>query len=301
MHCRRIFVAIGTRKKLFPSTRNSIVMASFSNSSTISNPFLTEKQWDTPHGIPPFQDITPAHFREALPIALEKNYLEVKSLVDNPEPATFENTIVAFDRAGSLLNRLRRVFSNLCSSCSSDELQAVELEYSGPLAAHDSKIYMCGLFTRVNEIHDARLTLDLNPEQLRLVERIHLDFVRAGTRFDKDAQERYAALSERLAVLETRFNQNIMRDESDHVIFLEEGNLGGLPDFVRQACKSAATDQGRPDAYAVTLSRSLVVPFLTFSDDRILRERAWYFKSSLSLTMITLFLFSGSFYQACLD
>ncbi len=249
-------------------------MASFSNSS-LSNPFLSEKQWDTPHGIPPFHEITPAHFREALPVVLEKHYLEVMSLVNNPEPASFENTIVAFDRAGSQLDRLRRVFSNLCSSCSSDELQAVELEYSGPLAAHDSKIYMCGLFARIDEIHGARLTLDLTAEQLRLVERIHLDFVRAGTKFDKEAQERYAALSERLAVLETRFNQNIMRDESDHVIFLEESDFGGLPEFVRQACKSAAIDQGRPDNYAVTLSRSLVVPFLTFSDNRALRERAW--------------------------
>lgn len=240
-----------------------------------SNPFLVDRLWDTPYNMPPFRDITAAHFREAFPVALENHLVEVAALVSNPEPPTFDNTIAAFDRSGAQISLIKDVFQNLCSSCSSVELQAVELELSGPLAAHDSKIYMSGLFNRITPLYETRHDLNLSPEQTRLVERFHLDFVRAGTRFDLESQARYSGIMERLAILNTKFTQNITGDENEYAIFLAPDELGGLPEFVKTACRSAAIERGQPEGYAVTLSRSLVVPFLTFSDNRALREKAW--------------------------
>jgi peptidyl-dipeptidase Dcp len=243
-------------------------------SEASSNPLLRE--WTTVHGTPPFPEIRPEHFREALPVALDAHKAEIAGLVDSPEPPTFENTIARFDRSGALLKKVRDVFHNLCASCTSTELQAVELDFAGPLAAHDSHIYMSGLYSRIAPIYERREFLGLNPEQTRLVEVLHLDFVRAGAKFDESAKARYSKLMERLAVLNTQFTQNIVADESDFVIPLTEADLDGVPDFLKAACRSAAEERGGKDgAYVVTLSRSLVVPFLTSSPRRDLREKAW--------------------------
>lgn len=110
---------------------------------------------------------------------------------------------------------------------------------------------------------------------MRLVERLHLDFTRAGAKFDKADQERYTEIMKKLAELTTKFTQNIIADESDIFIELNDEDLTGLPTFLQQAAKQAAVERGHPDKFVITLSRSLVVPFLTFSDRRDLREKAW--------------------------
>lgn len=243
-------------------------------STSASNPLL--KPWTTLHGTPPFHEIRPDHFREALPVALDAHKAEIAELVSAAEPPTFENTIARFDRSGALLKKVRDVFHNLCSSSSSTELQAVELEFAGPLAAHDSHIYMSGLYARIAPLYESRASLGLTAEQVRLVEVLHLDFVRSGAKFDEAAKARYSKLMERLAVLNTQFTQNIVADESDVVIPLSEADLEGVPDYLKAACRAAAEERGGKDGpYVVTLSRSLVVPFLTCSPRRDLREKAW--------------------------
>ncbi|HUG21870.1 M3 family metallopeptidase [Piscinibacter sp.] len=240
-----------------------------------SNPLLAP--WTTPYGLPPFVEVEPAHFKPAFEAALTQQRAEIDTIGDAAEPPTFENTVAAFDRSGRLLARLDGLFYNLTSSETSPALQAVERELAPVMAAHSSAVYMHeALFARIDALHAERGSLGLNTEQRRLLERLHLDFVRAGAKLAPAAQRRYAQVMERLAELTTRFAQNVLADESGYRLVLRtEEELAGLPDFVRAAARQAAVDRGIADAHVITLSRSHIVPFLTFSDRRDLREQAY--------------------------
>ena len=240
----------------------------------MSNPLL--QPWSTPFGLPPFESIRAEHFVPAFEQALQAHRAEIDRIAAQAEAPTFDNTLVAFDASGRLLARLEGLFHNLCASETSTELQAVQRLLAQPLAAHNNAVYMhAALFARVDVLHDRRQTLGLDPQALRLLERVHLDFVRAGARLQGAAQKRYAQIMERLAELNTRFAQNVLADESAYTLPLQgEEDLAGLPDFVRDAAADAARVRGLTTP-VVTLSRSLIVPFLTFSERRDLREQAW--------------------------
>jgi peptidyl-dipeptidase Dcp len=240
-----------------------------------SNPLLAP--WNTPYGLPPFDQVAPEHFRPAFEHALKTQRDEIDAIAQSPEPPSFENTVAAFDRTGRLLARLDGLFYNLTSSETSPALQAAEMELAPIMAAHSSAIYMhARLFHRIDALHAQRDTLSLTAEQRRFLERLHLEFVRAGAKLAPDAQVRYAQVMERLAQLTTRFSQNVLADESSYRLLLRtEHDFAGLPDFVRAATRQAAADRGIADAGVVTLSRSHIVPFLTFSDRRDLREQAY--------------------------
>jgi peptidyl-dipeptidase Dcp len=240
-----------------------------------TNPLLAD--WATPYGLPPFDRILPSHFGPAFEVAMQAQRAEVDAIACAAEPPGFENTAAAFDRSGRLLARIEAAFHALAASHTSPELQAVQRELAGPLAAHDSAVMMhAGLFARLDAVHARRHELGLDAESLRLVERLHLDFVRAGARLPAAQQARYAQIMERLAQLTTRFAQNVLADEAGFVLELQGDELAGLPSNVLAAARQAACDRGLPEgAHAITLSRSLIVPFLTFSTRRDLRERAW--------------------------
>lgn len=240
-----------------------------------SNPLLAE--WKTPYGLPPFAEIRPEHFKPAFDTALRAHLDEIDAIAANPQAPSFENTVAAFDRSGRDYVRLEAAFYNLASSETSPALQAVERELAAPLAAHGNAIYMHeGLFKRIDALHERRDSLGLTPEQRRLLERFHLDFVRAGAKLAPAAQARYAQVTERLAELHTRFAQNVLADESGYRLVLRtEEELAGLPGFVRAAARQAAAERGIDDAHVITLSRSHIVPFLTFSQRRDLREQAY--------------------------
>lgn len=243
--------------------------------ATEANPLLAP--WPALHGLPPFDQLQPRHFRPAFEAAMAAERAELDAIADSPEPPDFDNTIAAYDRSGRLLLRVHAVFSNLCASHTSPELQAVQREMAAPLAAHQSAIYLhAGLFARVRALHDRRDTLGLAPEALRLLERIYLDFVRAGTLLEGPARQRYAQVMEELAEATTAFAQNVLHDESTWMLpLLHDDDLAGLPDFLCEAALAAGAERGRPGCPVITLSRSLIVPFLTFSARRDLREQAW--------------------------
>ena len=239
-----------------------------------TNPLLAP--WDAPHGMPPFAQVRPEHFVPALEQAMQEHRAELDAIARAPEAPTFDNTAAAFDRCGRLLARVGGVFHNLCASETSPALQAVQSAMAQPLAAHENAVYMnAALFARIEVLHERRAELPLDGEQRRLLERLHLDFVRAGARLAPAAQARYAHVMERLAELTTRFGQNVLADEAAFRLELKgEADLAGLPEFVRAATRQAAVERGL-DGHVVTLSRSLVVPFLAFGERRDLRERAW--------------------------
>ncbi len=240
-----------------------------------TNPLLAE--WRTPHGLPPFDQIRAEHFKPALQVAMLEHRAELDALAAQAAAPTFDNTVAAFDRGARLLSRIEAVFYNLTASQTSPELQAVQRDMAAPMAAHYSAVYMhAGVFQRVDALFARRSELQLSSEALRLLERTHLDFVMSGAKLAAPAQARYAQVMERLAELTTRFGQNVLHDEASYQLVLrDDADLAGLPAFVRDAAQQAATDRGMEGASVITLSRSLIVPFLTFSERRDLREQAW--------------------------
>ena len=175
-----------------------------SSMSSFESPLLAS--W--PSGLPPFSRINASHFKPAFEVAMAQHLLELKDVVDSSEEPTFENTISKFDRAGRLFCQVEGVYSNLCLSDCKPELQAVELEMAGPLEAHKNAQFMFeGLFEKIDAVYQKREAVGLNLEQKRLVEKIHLEFVRNGAKFDSAAKEEYSKITERLAELQIQFSQ----------------------------------------------------------------------------------------------
>ena len=242
--------------------------------SDAANPLL--QPWDAPYALPPFAALRPEHFAPALREAMQQHRGELDAIAGQAAPPTFDNTVARFDASGRLLARLEAVFHNLCASETSPALQQVQRELAEPMAAHSNAVYMhARLFARIDALHAQRAELGLAAEPLRMLEQTHRDFVRAGARLAPAGQQRYATLMERLATLTTQFGQNVLADENAYRLALDgQADLAGLPDFVRAAAHQAAADRGLP-GHVITLSRSLLVPFLTFSERRDLREAAW--------------------------
>jgi peptidyl-dipeptidase Dcp len=241
-----------------------------------SNPLL--QPWSTPYGLPPFGAIYPAHFVPAFDRALPLHWSEIDAIANLSTPPDFDNTIAALDVSGRLLDRITLLFHNLTASETSPELQAVQLIMAPRLAAHDNAVYMhAGLFARIDTLHAQRSALGLDADQLRLLERIHLDFVRAGARLQGQQRERWGAIVGELATLCTQFAQNLLAEEANYTLQLRDADdLAGLPAFVIAAAQAAAQQRGLPPgSHAVTLSPSLAEPFLSFSSRRDLRETLW--------------------------
>ncbi len=238
-----------------------------------SNPLLTS--WTAPFGTPPFDRIRPEHFAPAFERAMRDHLDEIAAIGADPAPPGFANTVEAVQRSGRLLARVGAVFSNLVVSLGGDALQAVDVEMSPRLAQHSMRVSLDpALFARMDALHARREDLDLAEDQRRLLERLHLGFVRSGAALAPAARARMAEISERLAVLHTAFGQNVLHDEKAWHLPLAETDLAGLPAFVREAARQAAVERGL-DGHAVTLSRSLIEPFLTFSSRRDLRQVAY--------------------------
>jgi peptidyl-dipeptidase Dcp len=240
-----------------------------------ANPLL--RPWTTPYGLPPFDEILPEHFAPAFDVALAAHRAEIDAIAGASAPPTFDNTLAALDCCGRALMRVELVFHNLAASETSPALQAVEREMAPRLAAHHSAIYLdARLFARIDALMQRRDTLALAPEAGALLARVHLDFVRAGARLGAAEKARYGEIVERLAVLQTRFRQNLLADEAAYRLVLrDERDLAGLPEGLRAAAREAALQRGLADAWVITLSRSLVSPFITFSERRDLREQAF--------------------------
>jgi peptidyl-dipeptidase Dcp len=238
-----------------------------------SNPFFDP--WTTPFGVPPFDRIRAEHFPEALERGMQEQIAEVEAIARNQVAPSFANTIEALEASGALLERVTDVFSNLVASLGTDALQALEREFAPKLAQHGMRIALDpGLFARVDALYAARETLSLAPDARRLLERRHLRFVRNGARLGAAQKARMAEISERLATLHTQFAQNVVHDETQWHLALSEADLDGLPDFVRHAARQVAGERGL-SGYAITLARSSIEPFLTFSKRRDLRRTAY--------------------------
>ncbi|MEL7130788.1 MAG: M3 family metallopeptidase [Pseudomonadota bacterium] len=233
------------------------------------------QDWDTPFQVAPFDAITDDDFAPALDTALETHKAEIDAIARSDDAPTFANTIEALEAAGDGLDKVLGTFFTVAGADSNPTREALQRDFSPKLAAHFAEISSNkALFARIKSIWDARDTLDLTDEQQRVLMLIHRGYIRAGAALEGADEARMKEIKGRLAELGTAFTQNLLADERNWFMELNEGDLAGLPPFVVDAASAAGEDKDA-DGPIVTLSRSIIVPFLQFSTRRDLREKAY--------------------------
>ncbi|WP_170510796.1 M3 family metallopeptidase [Ruegeria arenilitoris] len=239
----------------------------------MTNPILSD--WTIPFEIAPFAEISDDDFAPALEAALQAHADEIDTIATNTQPASFANTIEVLEAAGEALNKVLSVFFTVAGADSNPEREALQREFSPKLAAHFAAISSNkALFQRVDDLWTKRDTLELTEEQDRVLMLTHRGFVRSGAALHGAEDARMQEIKARLASLGTAFTQNLLADERGWFMELTEDDLAGLPGFVVDAAHSAGREKGAKGP-VVTLSRSLIVPFLQFSPRRDLREKAY--------------------------
>ena len=236
---------------------------------------LLLSDWDTPFGVPPFDRISDDDWAPAVDAALERSRANVAAIAADPDAPTYANTIEALELADDDLSRVLGAFYAVAGADSNEARQALQRAFSPKLSAYGSWVSSnADLFARIEDLWARRDDLDLTDEQARVLMLTRRGFVRAGAALAPADKDRLAEVKGRLAVLGTEFTQNLLKDEADWSMPLSEEELEGLPDFAVNAVRAAGEERGA-DGPVVTLSRSVIVPFLQYSSRRDLRQRAY--------------------------
>ena len=239
----------------------------------MTNPLL--QPWNTPFEIAPFGDISDTDFAPAFAEALAEDMAETLVVAHCSDAPSFANTIEALDCTGKALEKVLSVFYTVSGADSNPAREDLMRDFSPKLAAHTSEIYSNkALFSRMNTLWQQRDDLDLTAEQSRVLLLTHRAFARAGAGLEGADEVRMKAIKSRLAVIGTEFSQNLLSDERSWYMALSEEDLEGLPAFLIAAAKSAGAEKDLASPI-VTLSRSIMTPFLQFSPRRDLRARAY--------------------------
>ena len=240
---------------------------------TTDNPFLGESA--LPYRLPPFDRIEDAHYRPAFEQGMEEQLAEVEAVAASSEAPTFENTIVALERSGRLLDRVARTFFSLASADTNDEINAIRAEMAPKLAAHGDAIRLnADLFRRVEAVHEARNEGDLTPEEVRLVERHLRDFARAGARLSETGKERMREINAELASLSAAFSDNTLDEVNASAIEVATAaELAGLSEGEIAAAAEAAKERDKEGSYVLALLNTSGQPPLASLEDRALRQR----------------------------
>ncbi len=251
------------------------VLASGSHTAE-PNPLVAK--WEGPYGgVPAFDRVEVALFKPALETAMNEKLAEIQAIASNQAAPTFENTIVALETSGRTLERVQTVYNVWGSTMNGHEFQLIQRTMAPKLAAFSDQITQNEqLFKRIEAVYNSTAKATLTPEQQRLTWLYYTNFVRAGSKLDGTAKARLSQINQQLAGLYTHFSQNVLAEETDQFLVLKnEADLAGLPQSVRDAASAAATAKKIPDAWVVMNTRSSIDPFLTYSDRRDLREKAW--------------------------
>jgi len=237
------------------------------------NPFF--QQSPLPLQFPQFDKITDADFAPAFNRGMADNSREIEAIANSKDEPTFENTILAMESSGQLLRRALTVFFNLTSANTNDTLDKLDAEYSPKLAAHNDSVYLnAKLFERIKALYAKRETLGLDPQSVRLIERYHTDFVRAGANLTEAQKTRVKAINAELATLTTQFGQNVQDEVNDSaVIVSDRAELAGLTDQQIDGLAESAREKGMPGKYRIALLNTTIQPLLPQLDNRALRER----------------------------
>ncbi|MFW5899339.1 MAG: M3 family metallopeptidase, partial [Jiangellaceae bacterium] len=237
------------------------------------DPFLAPS--NLPYQLPPFDRIRDEHYLAAFERGMAEQRTEITAITGNAAAPTVDNTLVALESSGRLLQRVSAVFFNQVSSDTNDELQRIQREVAPRLAAHEDAMHLdAELFDRIRALYEDRDSLDLDPETYRLLERYHSDFVRAGATLDAASQQRLRAINEELSALSTTFQQNLLADTNDSAVIVDDvAELDGLSKEAVAAAAEAARARGMDDGYVLELVLPTSQPCLASLTDRALRKR----------------------------
>ena len=259
------------------TARNSNAMNPETELSTNENPLLMK--WEGPYGgVPPFDRVQISLFKPALEAGMAEQLAEVDTIARNSAAPDFDNTIAALEKTGATLDRVTTVYGVWGSTMASPEYQAVQREMAPRLAAFNDQITQNeALFKRIEAVYNSPAKARLTPEQQRVTWLYYTNFVRAGARLSPESKKRLSQINQQLAGLFTKFSQNVLAEETDQFIVLKsEDELAGLPQSLRDAARTAAeSKKQQPGTWVIMNTRSSIDPFLTYSDRRDLREKAW--------------------------
>lgn len=240
------------------------------------NPLLSGWQGNY-GGVPPFDQVSIAHFEPAIKAAMSENDAEIEAIAQNTEAATFENTLVALEKSGKKLSEVLPVYNVWCSNLSTPELEKIQNIIEPMLAAHRDKIYQNeALFKRISAVYESEAIKQQTPEAQRLAKLVYEDFVTHGAKLRPTEKKRLAEINQQLAALYTKFSQNQLGDEDEKYIEVQnEDDLAGMPDEWKAAAAEAAKQKGLNNSWVVANTRSAVDPLLTYAHNRALREKVW--------------------------
>ncbi len=247
----------------------------------MTNPLLLE--YNTPFEVPPFDLIGLSDYAPAIREAIKVHSGEIDEIVNNRKSPDFMNTVVAYERSGSLLSRVNSVFDNLNSSLTSDEMQKIAEELSPLLTSHQDEIRMNEkLFERIKAVYSTKETLNLSKEDSMLLENTYVYFVRGGADLSPENKEKLKKINEELSLLSLKFGQNVLSEINTYKMVVDnKADLAGLPEAVVTGAAEAAEEAGLSDKWVFTVHKPSLIPFLTYSDKRELREKL--FKAYINL------------------
>ena len=266
-------------KKLIFYLGSLLILFSACNQNTEkvnTNPLLTEK-FDTPFEVPPFSKIKNKHYLPAFKEAMKIQKEEIDAIVNNSDEPTFENTLVALDNSGALLDRVSNIFFNLKSADTNDSINQIAKEVSPLLSQHRDDIALNeGLFKRVKSVYDKKDELNLNTEQKMLLKKVYENFVRGGANLPENKKERFREINKKLSELTLTFGNNLLNENNAFELVIDKKeDLAGLPESVIAGAKETAEAKGYKNKWVFTLQKPSLIPFLTYSEKRPLREKIY--------------------------
>ena len=237
------------------------------------NPLLEE--WTTEFGVPPFVLIRAEHYEPAFEAAMQMHVDEINAIIRSEEEPTFDNVMLALDNAGVRLAEINLIFGMLSSSDLDDEMQEVQNRIMPRLEQHYNAIMLNdSLFQRVKAVYDRRAQFNLDDVQTRLVEKTYNDFVRSGALLEGEAKSRLMEINAELTALNIRFGNNLLAENGNFTMLLNESQMEGLPEGVRNQAQEATVAAGK-SGYLFTLDKPSMIPFLTYSPNRELRRQLY--------------------------
>ena len=242
---------------------------------TETNPFLTEFQ--TEHGVPPFDKIKLEHYEPAFLKGIEEQNANIDAIVNNSEAPTFENVIVALDNSSPILDRVSAIFYNMTEAETTDDLKELSIKLAPTLSEHSDNISLNQeLFKKVDAVYQQKDALGLTTEQQRLLEETYKDFVRSGANLSPEKQARLREVNKELSTLGIKFSDNVLNENNAFKLYIDkEEDLAGLPDWFRQNAAEKAKEDGQEGKWLFTLGNASRLPFLQYSENRLLREQMY--------------------------
>ena len=249
------------------------VQAATKESVQTMNPFF--QQSTLPYQYPQFDKIKDSDFAPAFDRGMADNTVEINAIANNPATPSFDNTIIAMEKAGQILGRATTVFFNLSSANTNDALDKLDADYSPKFAAHFDSVYLnAKLFARIKTLYNSRSTLGLDAQGVRLVERYYTDFMRSGANLSEAQKTRVKAINGEMATLSTQFSQNVLAEVNDSAIIVtDRAELAGLSDEQIAGLADSAKEKNMPGKYRIALVNTTIQPILPQLDNRGLRER----------------------------